>query len=260
MFSNTKMCRFFILGKCAKGPQCPFAHDKIELRNMPDLRCTKLCKELLENGECNDKSCTYAHNKEELRSTGAFQRTKLCRNLQFGRCPRGDKCNFAHSEAELQAPKTIQGFRTLPAGLAMDHDGDEQSTRISGSRSGSGDSNSSDHGSVTASVTDALEPAYVHITPFTDFADPKACRRNYAPMSMQKVDGPRSLGDIIPDSMPKSLALQKGSGFGDFEGIASDPMQNAFVESNPRLREYFLVLEELDRRTKMMTQRPYISM
>lgn len=66
-FSKTKMCRFELLGMCAKGPQCPFAHGSGELRPLPDLRCTKLCKELLQSGECSTKNCSYAHSKEELR-------------------------------------------------------------------------------------------------------------------------------------------------------------------------------------------------
>lgn len=68
-FSKTKMCRFELLGICAKGLQCPFAHGSTELRALPDLRNTKLCRELLQTGECNNRNCTYAHNREELRST-----------------------------------------------------------------------------------------------------------------------------------------------------------------------------------------------
>jgi len=68
-FSKTKMCRFELLGICAKGLQCPFAHGNTELRALPDLQNTKLCRELLQTGECNNRNCTYAHNREELRST-----------------------------------------------------------------------------------------------------------------------------------------------------------------------------------------------
>jgi len=106
-FSKTKMCKFHALGKCTKGEQCPFAHDSIDVRNLPDLRCTKLCKPLIQTGICNDKNCTYAHSKEELRSTGAFHKTKLCRFMQTGHCTLGIKCNFAHSALELREPETI---------------------------------------------------------------------------------------------------------------------------------------------------------
>jgi hypothetical protein len=110
------MCKFFRIGKCTKGVQCPFAHHQIELRQQPDLRCTKFCKELLETGVCNNPSCTFAHTKEELRSRGALQKTKLCRNMQAGCCSFGRDCNFAHSPAELCVPdtslKSTPGFST----------------------------------------------------------------------------------------------------------------------------------------------------
>lgn len=55
------------MGICAKGPDCPFAHGSTELKPLPDLRCTRLCKELLSTGECADQNCTYAHSREQLR-------------------------------------------------------------------------------------------------------------------------------------------------------------------------------------------------
>lgn len=53
---------------CMKGPQCPFAHGTEELRPLPDLRCTKMCKTMLQIGKCQDQQCRYAHTEEELRS------------------------------------------------------------------------------------------------------------------------------------------------------------------------------------------------
>jgi len=67
-FSKTKLCRFELLGMCAKGTQCPFAHGGLEMKPLPDLRCTKLCKELISTGQCNLPGCTFAHNREELRA------------------------------------------------------------------------------------------------------------------------------------------------------------------------------------------------
>eukprot|EP00930_Biecheleria_cincta_P019468 TRINITY_DN1484_c0_g3_i1.p1 TRINITY_DN1484_c0_g3~~TRINITY_DN1484_c0_g3_i1.p1 ORF type:complete len:243 (-),score=46.62 TRINITY_DN1484_c0_g3_i1:523-1251(-) len=68
LFSKTKMCKFDRAGKCAKGRQCPWAHDPSELRTVPDLRCTKLCKELISTGRCTKADCSFAHNKEEWRT------------------------------------------------------------------------------------------------------------------------------------------------------------------------------------------------
>lgn len=74
------MCKFNILGVCAKGPQCPFAHSAAELCPLPDLRCTKVCKVLIATGVCNVEGCTYAHRKEELRYT-VDSETKYSRPL-----------------------------------------------------------------------------------------------------------------------------------------------------------------------------------
>lgn len=101
-FNKTKMCKFHIIGACAKGPACPFAHSKAEMKALPDLTCTKLCKALIETGVCNNKACTYAHNKVELRTTSTYHKTKLCRFSLMGHCALGSKCNFAHTADELR--------------------------------------------------------------------------------------------------------------------------------------------------------------
>lgn len=67
IFQKTKMCKFFILGMCAKGPQCRFAHDRSEMNDLPNLYRTKLCKTLINTGECKEPNCRYAHSKEEMR-------------------------------------------------------------------------------------------------------------------------------------------------------------------------------------------------
>merc|ERR1719158_834619 len=61
------MCKFFILGVCAKGSDCQFAHDASEMQPSPDLSRTKICKTLINTGVCDDPDCKYAHNKDELR-------------------------------------------------------------------------------------------------------------------------------------------------------------------------------------------------
>eukprot|EP00927_Polykrikos_kofoidii_P068874 TRINITY_DN64229_c0_g1_i1.p1 TRINITY_DN64229_c0_g1~~TRINITY_DN64229_c0_g1_i1.p1 ORF type:complete len:493 (+),score=79.73 TRINITY_DN64229_c0_g1_i1:58-1536(+) len=69
VFQKTKMCKFHILGACARGTNCFFAHDQAELNPLPDLSRTKLCKTLISTGFCEDGNCKYAHNKEELRGS-----------------------------------------------------------------------------------------------------------------------------------------------------------------------------------------------
>lgn len=101
-FSKTKMCKFSLIGMCTKGEQCPFAHDKQELKPLPDLTCTKLCKMLIQQGHCDVVNCCYAHTKDELRATSTFHKTKLCRFSHLGHCALGSKCNFAHSAEEMR--------------------------------------------------------------------------------------------------------------------------------------------------------------
>lgn len=133
-FTKTKVCKFHTVGKCTKGTQCPFAHEGYELRKLPDLRCTKICKALIQTGVCTKKPCMYAHSKQELRSTGAFHKTKLCRFMQTGHCTLGAKCNFAHSAVELREPETIEGMDPPPglglesmvSGLLSDDDDEEE--------------------------------------------------------------------------------------------------------------------------------------
>lgn len=67
VFGKTKMCKFHILGMCAKGTACCFAHEQSEMNPIPDLSRTKICKTLINTGVCTDEKCKYAHNKEELR-------------------------------------------------------------------------------------------------------------------------------------------------------------------------------------------------
>eukprot|EP00440_Ansanella_granifera_P068254 gb/GFBE01074045.1/.p1 GENE.gb/GFBE01074045.1/~~gb/GFBE01074045.1/.p1 ORF type:complete len:509 (+),score=88.60 gb/GFBE01074045.1/:1-1527(+) len=67
VFEKTKMCKFHILGACAKGSLCRFAHYPSELQILPDLACTKLCKTLIATGACDNPECRYAHSREELR-------------------------------------------------------------------------------------------------------------------------------------------------------------------------------------------------
>eukprot|EP00929_Paragymnodinium_shiwhaense_P032235 TRINITY_DN17904_c0_g3_i1.p1 TRINITY_DN17904_c0_g3~~TRINITY_DN17904_c0_g3_i1.p1 ORF type:complete len:560 (+),score=124.68 TRINITY_DN17904_c0_g3_i1:163-1842(+) len=102
-FSKTKMCKFEAVGMCAKGPQCPFAHADDELKPLPDLTCTKLCKTLIQTGNCDLPGCKFAHNREELRATSTYHKTKFCRFSRNGHCALGAKCNFAHSAVEMRS-------------------------------------------------------------------------------------------------------------------------------------------------------------
>lgn len=104
LFTKTKMCKFHLVGICAKGSSCMYAHDQVELSALPDLFRTKLCKSLISSGQCDDPNCKYAHNKDELRSTSQLRKTKMCKFWLEGRCELGDCCSYAHDPSELNQP------------------------------------------------------------------------------------------------------------------------------------------------------------
>jgi hypothetical protein len=73
---KTKMCQFFVVGTCAKGEACGFAHGYADLQNRPDLWKTQLCMAFQRNGRCFDSAnCKYAHGLEELQSIEPCQTT-----------------------------------------------------------------------------------------------------------------------------------------------------------------------------------------
>eukprot|EP00930_Biecheleria_cincta_P082484 TRINITY_DN7220_c0_g1_i1.p1 TRINITY_DN7220_c0_g1~~TRINITY_DN7220_c0_g1_i1.p1 ORF type:complete len:246 (+),score=34.51 TRINITY_DN7220_c0_g1_i1:47-784(+) len=68
MFKATRLCQFFLEGRCAKGSQCTFAHGREQMRKQPYLYRTALCKEFSQTGQCtNGNTCTFAHSEGELR-------------------------------------------------------------------------------------------------------------------------------------------------------------------------------------------------
>jgi hypothetical protein len=68
-FAKTKICKFHLQGKCAKGSNCSFAHGGDEMEHAPDLYRTQLCMALMKTGKCKDsETCKYAHTREQLRA------------------------------------------------------------------------------------------------------------------------------------------------------------------------------------------------
>jgi hypothetical protein len=110
-FSKTKMCRFELLGMCAKGKQCPFAHGNGELRPLPDLRNTKMCRELLKTGQCSTIGCAYAHGREELRATAsaAEQRQATAAAARRTRTGRQQEAIGAECDAKLACSSSSSG-------------------------------------------------------------------------------------------------------------------------------------------------------
>jgi len=68
IFHKTKFCRFYSIGRCRRGFKCRFAHSREELQETPDLRCTKICPNVLSGQPCLfGDQCTYAHYLGQLR-------------------------------------------------------------------------------------------------------------------------------------------------------------------------------------------------
>mmetsp|Transcript_56765 Transcript_56765/g.122694 ORF Transcript_56765/g.122694 Transcript_56765/m.122694 type:complete len:195 (-) Transcript_56765:100-684(-) len=82
-YFGTKMCKFYVQGRCEKGASCTFSHSVDELRATPDLYRTDVCFEYTRLGTCKWGSrCKYAHSSGEV-----HQRPRLdlaSRTLQLG--------------------------------------------------------------------------------------------------------------------------------------------------------------------------------
>ena len=73
LFKKTKLCKFHILGACARGLACNFAHSATEMRPEPDLTRTRICPRGHAGGGCNDPTCRFAHSQSELRPCPQIQ-------------------------------------------------------------------------------------------------------------------------------------------------------------------------------------------
>ena len=90
------ICWAFLEGKCAKGKDCKFKHEK------PKRDPSKKRQPSRERNESRDKST----DKEKKRMTKEEMARTPCRYDQQGTCRRGDKCFFKHGEKAAPAPKT----------------------------------------------------------------------------------------------------------------------------------------------------------
>jgi len=99
-FFKTSICMFWQQGRCTRR-ECRFAHGEQELREVPDLTKTAMCRQMLKNGKCPIKNCKYAHSRDELRSTDRFFKSRMCTFFIAGNCRLGSSCRYAHGTMEL---------------------------------------------------------------------------------------------------------------------------------------------------------------
>ena len=121
LFFKTKICAFWLEGRCLRGQGCKYAHGDNERHEEPDLTKTALCRKMLSGGVCTDPTCTYAHNRDELRSTADVYKTSMCTFFKYGRCQMGSSCRHAHFESELRSHKEIQALDMCKAINGEEH-------------------------------------------------------------------------------------------------------------------------------------------
>lgn len=68
---KTKLCSFFVEGKCRRGSACGYAHGTCELEVTPDLTKTSICF-AWKQGLCPNSAskCPFAHGHRDLRVSG----------------------------------------------------------------------------------------------------------------------------------------------------------------------------------------------
>lgn len=107
--TKTKMCAFFSRGRCAS-TNCRYAHCVEELRTLPNLQKTKLCRAFL-TGACTEgENCPFAHGEQDLRVTEGIYKTQICNFHERGYCKKGDRCNHAHGPTDLR-PQTPHAMK-----------------------------------------------------------------------------------------------------------------------------------------------------
>lgn len=126
---KTRLCVYFLQGKCGYGSDCMFAHEAAEVNSVPDLRKTQLCTKFAQ-GKCTNKKCTYAHGEAELKDPPNFKK-KICKWHAKGHCKNGASCGFAHDIRELRAEAPVKPELMKiapPPGLTLPGDEDDNAS------------------------------------------------------------------------------------------------------------------------------------
>ena len=121
-FVKTRMCRYFPEGKCSLGRECKFAHDDVEVREVPDFRKTRMC-EAFKTDACPfaEHDCAFAHDRSELKVITDVYKTALCRHwaVSPGFCKSGAACRFAHGTDELRDRDTHTSSLSTQATISV---------------------------------------------------------------------------------------------------------------------------------------------
>uniref|UniRef100_A0A0G4HBJ6 C3H1-type domain-containing protein n=1 Tax=Chromera velia CCMP2878 TaxID=1169474 RepID=A0A0G4HBJ6_9ALVE len=106
VLEKTRICYHHLQGKCRLGDACGFAHDKMELRQNPDLRFTSLCFSVAKGTECRrGAECTYAHSLEEVEEA----RTRLRNhNHILQQQQQQAKFSYQQQQHEVQREQVVE--------------------------------------------------------------------------------------------------------------------------------------------------------
>lgn len=103
-FFKTRLCRFFVRGKCFKGNGCSHAHSRDELHQRPNLAKTSLCRHWSAAKFCEKGSeCSYAHGLSELRMRS--ENSDMSDQTSFSECIDGTSTETnGPGRAEVSTP------------------------------------------------------------------------------------------------------------------------------------------------------------
>jgi Zinc finger C-x8-C-x5-C-x3-H type (and similar) len=111
---KSRLCVFHAAGRCSHGSECSFAHSAYELSDPK----TVICPKLEQIGFCDDQTnCPFAHEQGDLKQLPKVVKTALCRYYPIGKCRAGNACRHAHSLDELD-PALLPLLVNSSAGLS----------------------------------------------------------------------------------------------------------------------------------------------
>jgi len=112
IFCKTKMCKFYMEGRCTRNTACKFAHGAAELEPLPNLYRTKMCPALSKTGYCDrGAACSFAHQSSELRGRrkGTAGRHAQCTTA----CAPPAKVALTHTQTSTSAPCVLTGVSVV---------------------------------------------------------------------------------------------------------------------------------------------------
>ena len=100
---KSRLCVFHAAGRCSHGTACSFAHSAYELNDPKTVICPKMdqfgfCDDQLFQGV---SACPFAHDPVQLKQLPKVVKTALCRYYPQGRCKAGTACRHAHAIEDI---------------------------------------------------------------------------------------------------------------------------------------------------------------